>query len=115
MAIGAENVDSSCGLNFRLREVLRRATKLSAIVTGVKQGAGESKVTAYPNTFEDWGWRGCDWKLAGSWCMCYNENRDQRKTVWSLPNRDAPTHKASTKSADKKGRRLMSPKYTAGK
>lgn len=34
MAIGAENVDSSCGLNFRLREVLRRATKLSAIVTG---------------------------------------------------------------------------------
>ena len=81
----------------------------------VKQGAGDSKITAYPNTFEDWGWRGCDWKLAGSWCKCYNENRDQRKTVWSLPNRDAPTHKASTKSADKKGRRLMSPKYTAGK
>ena len=81
----------------------------------MKQGAGDSKITAYPDTFEDWGWHGCDWKLAESWYKCYNENRDQRKTVLSLPNRDATTHKASTKSADKKGRRLMPSKYTAGK
>ena len=81
----------------------------------MKQGAGDSKITAYPDTFEDWGRHGCDWKLAESWYKCYNENRDQRKTVLSLPNRDATTHKASTKSADKKGRRLMPSKYTAGK
>ena len=80
----------------------------------VKQGAGDSKVTAYPNTSEDWGWHGCDWKVAGSWCKCYNKNRDQRKTVWTLPNRDAATHKAATKTADKKGGRLLFRKYTAG-
>ena len=68
----------------------------------VKEGAGDSKLTAYPNTFEDWGWHGCDWKSAGSYCDCYNDNRDQRKTVWALQNRDAATHKASTKTAAKK-------------
>ena len=70
--------------------------------TRVKEGAGDSKLTAYPNTFEDWGWHGCDWKSAGSYCDCYNDNRDQRKTVWALQNRDAATHKASTKTAAKK-------------
>ncbi|XP_022778969.1 DELTA-thalatoxin-Avl2a-like [Stylophora pistillata] len=81
----------------------------------VKQGAGDTKETAYANTFEDWGWHGCDWKYAGSWCSCYNKNRDQRKTVWSLPNRDAPAHKASTKTADEKGRGFRSPRYTERK
>ena len=65
----------------------------------MKQGAGDIKVTVYPNTFEDWGWHGCDWKLAGSWCKCYNENHEKN---WSSLNRDAATHKASTKTAAKK-------------
>ena len=55
----------------------------------VKQDIGISKVTAFANTDEDWGWHGCDWKMAGSWCSCYNEDIGQRKVVWRMPSRDA--------------------------
>ena len=78
----------------------------------MKQDTGDTKETAYANTFDDWGWHGCDWKFWGSSCTCKNENLDQRKTVWSLPNRDAATQKAQTQGAHKKGKRLRSPKYT---
>ncbi|KAJ7391627.1 hypothetical protein OS493_017324 [Desmophyllum pertusum] len=60
----------------------------------VEQDTGKSKKTAYANTNQDWGWHGCDWKVAGSYCACYNKDRDWRKVVWSLPSRDAPVHKA---------------------
>ena len=60
----------------------------------VEQDTGKSKETAFANTDHDWGWHGCDWKVAGSYCACYNKNRDWRKVVWPLPSRDAPVHKA---------------------
>ena len=55
----------------------------------VKQDSGISKVTGDANSDTDWGWHGCDWKVAGSWCECYNDNRDTRKQVWRMPSRDA--------------------------
>ena len=55
---------------------------------------GSKKVTAYANSDTNWGWRGCGWKVAGSYCHCVNENLKDRKTVWSLPSRDCPSHKA---------------------
>lgn len=55
---------------------------------------GASKESAYANTGEDWGWKGCDWKIAGSWCACYNEHRDWRKVVWSLPSKDYAARKS---------------------
>ena len=61
----------------------------------VKQDTGISKVTAYANTDEDWGWHGCDWKVAGFYCDCYNENRETRREVWRMPSRDAPRKGAS--------------------
>ena len=54
----------------------------------VEQDTGASKESAYPNTGEDWGWQGCDWKVHGSYCACYNKYRGWRKVVWSLPNKD---------------------------
>ncbi|KAJ7383082.1 hypothetical protein OS493_030969 [Desmophyllum pertusum] len=70
----------------------------------VDQG-GVRKQTAYANNKEDWAWQGCDWYLAGSWCSCYNKNRDWREIVWSLPSRDAavqgtPNHGAHLKAKD---------------
>ncbi|KAJ7383053.1 hypothetical protein OS493_030939 [Desmophyllum pertusum] len=70
----------------------------------VEQG-GVSKQTAYANTKEDWAWQGCGWYLAGSWCSCYNKNRDWRQIVWYLPSRDAavqgtPNHGAHLKPKD---------------
>ena len=53
-----------------------------------KQDTGIIKTTAYANTGQDWGWHGCGWRLAGSWCECQNRNRYLRKTVWQLPTRD---------------------------
>lgn len=50
---------------------------------------------AFANTDADWGWHGCDWKVAGSYCGCYNGNRNTRKTVWRIPSRDAPQKNAS--------------------
>ena len=71
-----------------------------------EQDTGASKESAYANTGEDWGWQGCDWKVAGSWCACYNTHRDWRKVVWSLPSRDyvesksAAYHGAHRKAKD---------------
>ena len=71
-----------------------------------EQDTGASKESAYANTRQDWGWQGCDWKLAGSWCACYNEHRDWRKVVWSLPSKDyvarksAAYHGAPSKAKD---------------
>jgi len=56
----------------------------------VKQDAGIPKLTAYANTDEDWGWHGCDWKVAGFYCNCYNDNIGLRREVWRMPSRDAP-------------------------
>lgn len=55
---------------------------------------GSKKETAYANYDTNWGWHGCGWKVAGSYCQCANANRDMRRVVWSLPSRDCPTHKA---------------------
>ena len=55
---------------------------------------GSKKETAFANFDSNWGWQGCGWKVAGSYCDCYNQDRDLRKVVWSLPSRDCPTHKA---------------------
>lgn len=55
---------------------------------------GSKKESAYANYNSNWGWYGCTWKVAGSVCHCTNADRNMRKVVWSLPSRDAPTHKA---------------------
>ena len=55
-----------------------------------KQDTGSSKLTAYANTQYDWGWHGCDWKVAGFTCDCYNNNIGFRKQVWRMPSRDVP-------------------------
>ena len=60
----------------------------------VPQDNGANKETAYANYDSSWYWNGCDWKVAGSWCDCYNKNRDWRKVVWSRPSKDAASHKA---------------------
>ena len=55
----------------------------------VKQDTGSSKLTAYANTQEDLEWNGCDWKVAGFICDCYNDNIGFRNPVWRMPSRDA--------------------------
>lgn len=60
----------------------------------VPQDNGSKKETAYANYDSNWGWSGCSWKVAGSYCNCYNSNRDRRKNVWKRPAKDAATHKA---------------------
>ena len=60
-----------------------------------KQIAGSSKETAFINTAK-WDWKGCDWKVVGSWCGCYNKDFHERHVVWSLPatSKDVGKHKA---------------------
>ena len=43
-----------------------------------------------------WDWKGCDWKVLGSWCGCYNKDFHERHVVWSLPatSKDVGKHKA---------------------
>ena len=70
-----------------------------------EQDTGTSKTTAEANTGEDWGWQGCDWKYAGSYCACYNSHRDWRKVVWSLPSKDYVARKsAAAHGADHKAK-----------
>ena len=38
----------------------------------VKQITGQTKHTAYINK-RKWDWKGCGWKVAGSWCTCRNK------------------------------------------
>ena len=54
----------------------------------VNQDTGAIKITAYANTDQDWGWQGCDWYVAGSYCKCYNHKN--QKVVWRMPSRDFP-------------------------
>ena len=54
----------------------------------VNQDTGAIKITAYANTDQDWGWQGCDWYAAGSFCKCYNHKKP--KVVWRMPSRDFP-------------------------
>ena len=58
--------------------------------TEIARDTGVKKQHAFANTHSNWGWHGCDWYLAGSWCRCYNNNRNIRKLVWKMPSRDAP-------------------------
>ena len=60
-----------------------------------EQDTGASKESAYANTGADWGWQGCNWKVAGSWCACYNKHRHWRKVVWSLPSKDYVARKSA--------------------
>lgn len=62
----------------------------------VKQETGDPKKMACISNDKNWDWKGCDWKIWASKCGCYNKNRDERKVVWSLPNRakDAGKHQA---------------------
>ena len=52
-----------------------------SIYNWVTQDTGDTKETAYANTFDDWGCHGCDWKFLGASCTCKNENLDQRNCV----------------------------------
>ena len=54
-----------------------------------KQDTGGSKLTAYANTQENLKWHGCNWKVPGFTCDCYNKNIGFRKQVWRMPSRDA--------------------------
>ena len=69
-----------------------------------EQETGVPKVTAFPNTVRDWGWHGCDWKVHGSYCDCYNDSRNSRRVVWSLPSRDYVVHKPSKHGAHLKAK-----------
>ena len=55
----------------------------------VDQETGVTKFTAHANHDKNWGWHGCDWKVSGSWCKCYNDRRGTRRVVWTMLNRDA--------------------------
>ena len=55
----------------------------------VKQDTCGRKISAVANYNEYWGWHGCGWQVAGSYCNCYNGNKGSRRTVWTLPSRDA--------------------------
>lgn len=61
----------------------------------VEQDTGASKKSAYANTKENWRWHDCDWKVAGSYCACYNSHLDQRDVVWSLPSKDYVARKST--------------------
>ena len=80
----------------------------------VTQNTGDTKETAYPNIFDDWGWHGCDWKFWGLAALARMKILISG-TVCSLPNRDAATQKTQTQGAYKKGKRLSSLKYTGRK
>ncbi|XP_073239921.1 DELTA-alicitoxin-Pse2b-like [Porites lutea] len=54
----------------------------------VKQDTCGRKISAVANYNEYWGWHGCGWQVAGSYCNCYNGNKGSRRTVWTLPSRD---------------------------
>ena len=45
-----------------------------------KQIAPSSKETAFINTAK-WDWKGCNWKVVGSWCGCYNKDFQERHVV----------------------------------
>lgn len=57
----------------------------------IAQDTGISRLIAYINSDEDWGWHGCGWKpgLAGFDCICANGNTATRREVWRMPSRDA--------------------------
>ena len=61
----------------------------------IPRDTGEKKKHAFANTNSNWGWHGCGWYLAGSWCKCYNNNRNIRQLAWKMPSRDAPQKGAS--------------------
>ena len=61
----------------------------------IELDTGVHKQHAFANDNGDWAWHGCAWKVAGSKCACYNSNRNTRKQVWRMPNRDAPQKGAS--------------------
>ena len=85
-----------------------------SIYNWVTQDTGDTKETAYANTFDDWGCHGCDWKF---WVLAALARMKIliSGTAWSLPNRDAASQKAQTQGAHEKGKRLSSPKYTGRK
>lgn len=60
-----------------------------------EQETGVQKETAFANTKTEWGWHGCDWKVHGSYCECYNDSRNSRRAVWSLPSKDFVTSNPS--------------------
>ena len=62
----------------------------------VEQDTGASKKSAYANTKENWRWHDRDWKVARSYCACYNSHLDQRDVVWSLPSKDYVARKSAT-------------------
>ena len=53
----------------------------------VTQDTGDTKETAYANTFDDWGWHG---NFGGQAALARMKILISG-TVWSLPNRDAAT------------------------
>lgn len=64
----------------------------------VKLDNAVPKTTAYLNYNRDWGWGGCNWKVAGSYCGCYNKKRNRRVRTWPVHIRDAAAHKAPSHS-----------------
>ncbi|RMX43828.1 hypothetical protein pdam_00023928 [Pocillopora damicornis] len=74
---------------------LAKEGKTGVRYKSVKQITDQTKHTAYINK-RKWDWKGCGWKVAGSWCTCKNKDRNERKVVWLLSNsnQDAGRHKA---------------------
>ena len=69
-----------------------------------EQETGVPKVTAFANSERDWGWHGCDWKVHGSYCDCYNDSRNSRRVVWSLPIRDYVVRKPTKHGGHRKAK-----------
>ena len=69
-----------------------------------EQETGVPKVTAFANIERDWGWHGCDWKVHGSYCDCYNDSRNSRRVVWSLPIRDYVVRKPTKHGGHRKAK-----------
>ncbi|XP_029200616.2 DELTA-alicitoxin-Pse2b-like [Acropora millepora] len=54
----------------------------------VTKDTGDLKEIPYTNDERNWRWHGCDWKVKGSVCRCFNGGIDQRVEVWTSPGRD---------------------------
>ena len=88
-SLAAEGNDNDDDCHYKVGIWCSCRGKTCVHYKSVEQDAGIPKLTAYANTDEDWGWHGCDWKVAGFYCNCYNDNIGLRREVWRMPRRDA--------------------------
>lgn len=69
----------------------------------VDQKAGTRKEIGFVNEKDDFVWKGCGWKVPGSYCHCKNDNIGYRKQTWIAPSNDAARKGASHDNPDETG------------